>query len=265
MQPLPHTRSCFVCGEANPLGLNLRFETDGRLVRAKFLPRPEHAGFKGVVHGGIIATVLDEIMVWACAAQTRRFSYCAELNVRFLSPMPPGREVLVTGELVTNRKGRLYEATAAVCDAAGLKFAQATGKYRPMQATDGTRLATDFVGGEGWLLNVSLPAQSSLHFEVNPQPLQGAGFEETELGEIPFVFDMGANHVRTGGRKIPLQTQDFKVGAFAVLQFFLFRFERGLGVIAGFAGGLHTLKTGLGEFDGIVNRDHDVLFELLDI
>ena len=59
MQALPHTRSCFVCGEANPLGLNLRFETDGRIVHTKFRPRPEHAGFRGVVHGGLIATVLD--------------------------------------------------------------------------------------------------------------------------------------------------------------------------------------------------------------
>src|SRR5215475_13925053 len=87
MQALPHTRSCFVCGEANPLGLKMRFETDGKIVHAKFSPRPEHIGFKGVVHGGLIATVLDEIMVWACAVQTKRFAFCAEMNVRFLNPM----------------------------------------------------------------------------------------------------------------------------------------------------------------------------------
>ena len=69
MKPLPHTYSCFVCGESNAAGLKLRFETDGRIVRTRFHPRPEHAGFKGVVHGGIIATVLDEVMVWACAVQ----------------------------------------------------------------------------------------------------------------------------------------------------------------------------------------------------
>ena len=157
MQPLPHTRSCFVCGEANPLGLNLRFETDGHLVRAKFLPRPEHAGFKGVVHGGIISTVLDEIMVWACAAQTRRFAFCAELNVRFLRPMPPGGEVLVSGELVANRKGRIFEAKATAGDTNGMEFANATGKYLPMKTADLSQMATDFVGGEGWLRNAIQP------------------------------------------------------------------------------------------------------------
>src|ERR1041385_3913787 len=63
MKILPHTRSCFVCGEANPAGLRLRFETDGQVVTARFTPRPEHIGFKQVVHGGIVATLLDEIMV----------------------------------------------------------------------------------------------------------------------------------------------------------------------------------------------------------
>ena len=56
MKLLPHTRSCFVCGEANPAGLKLRFETDGRLVQTCFVPRPEHVGFRQTVHGGLVAT-----------------------------------------------------------------------------------------------------------------------------------------------------------------------------------------------------------------
>ena len=158
MQPLPHTRSCFVCGEANPLGLNLRFETDGRLVRAKFLPRPEHTGFKGVVHGGIIATVLDEIMFWACAVQTRRITICAELSVRFVSSMPPRGEFILTGELVADRKGRIYETKAAVSDANGLEFAKATGKYVPVKNADVSQLAADLVGDVNWFRPPASPA-----------------------------------------------------------------------------------------------------------
>ena len=158
MQPLPHTRSCFVCGEANPLGLNLRFETDGRLVRAKFAPRPEHNGFKGVVHGGLITTVLDEIMFWACAAQTRQLAFCAELNVRFLSPMPPGKEFVVIGELVANRKDRLFEAKAAMHDADGVSFATATGKYLPMKNADLSAMAGDLVGRTDWFRHPVPPA-----------------------------------------------------------------------------------------------------------
>jgi acyl-coenzyme A thioesterase PaaI-like protein len=157
MQALPHTRSCFVCGEANPLGLNLRFETDGRRVRAKFFPLPEHNGFKGVVHGGLIATVLDEIMFWACAVQTRRLSFCAELNVRFLSPMPPDGEFVVTGEMVADRKGRVYEAKAAVQDAGEVTFATATGKYLPIKNADVSEMAADLVGRPDWFRHPAPP------------------------------------------------------------------------------------------------------------
>src|SRR5437762_54292 len=78
MQTLPTTKGCFVCGQQNPLGLKLRLETDGTSVQAQFTPEVVHVGFKGIVHGGIISTLLDELMVWACAVQTRRFAFCAE-------------------------------------------------------------------------------------------------------------------------------------------------------------------------------------------
>src|SRR4051812_23994990 len=119
MKELPHTRSCFVCGESNPAGLNLRFETDGKIIQARFVPRSEHVGFKTTVHGGLIATILDETMVWACAVQTKRFAFCAELNVRFLNPLRPGQQTLLVGELVADRK-RLFQAKAEVRDSSGL-------------------------------------------------------------------------------------------------------------------------------------------------
>jgi len=152
MKELPHTHSCFVCGESNPLGLNLRFETDGRIVQARFCPRPEHIGFKNVVHGGLIATVLDEIMVWACTVQTRKFAFCAELNVRFLNPLLPGEDVIVTGELTANRKNRIFEAKSAARNASGQTLAEATGKYLPLKPADETQMVAEFVGDASWVL-----------------------------------------------------------------------------------------------------------------
>jgi len=151
MKELPHTHSCFVCGDANPLGLKLRFETDGRVVRTHFRPCAEHVGFKGVVHGGITATVLDEIMVWACAVATRQFAYCAELNVRYLQPLAPDEATLVTGELVANRKGRIFDAKGCLQNAGGQIIAEATGKYLPIKTADLSQLVTDFVGDATWL------------------------------------------------------------------------------------------------------------------
>jgi acyl-coenzyme A thioesterase PaaI-like protein len=151
MRELPHTHSCFVCGESNPLGLKLRFETDGHLVRARFVPRPEHVGFKQTVHGGLVATVLDEIMVWACAVQTKRFGYCAELNVRYVSPLRPQEPAVATAELVANRRDRIYEAKAELHTGAGQLLASAAGKYLPIKELSAAEMATDFVGDASWV------------------------------------------------------------------------------------------------------------------
>ena len=153
MKTLPHTHSCFVCGESNPVGLKLRFETDGRLVQTRFTPLPHHVGFKQTIHGGLIATLLDEIMVWACAVQTRRFAYCAELNVRFASPLRPGEEVLATAELVSNRRDKIYEARGELRDGSDRVLASATGKYLPLKQAEIPAMLADFVGNASGLFD----------------------------------------------------------------------------------------------------------------
>ena len=81
---LPHTAGCLVCGRDNPHGLRLDLHVDPEtgIVRIEFAPRREHIGFEGVVHGGVLATVLDEAMVWAATWAARRFCVCAELTTR---------------------------------------------------------------------------------------------------------------------------------------------------------------------------------------
>ena len=153
MKVLPHTRSCFVCGEANASGLKLRFKTDGRIVTTRFTPGPEHIGFQGVVHGGILATLLDEMMVWACAIRTQRFAFCVELNVRFLNPARPGDEILATAELTADRRGKIFAAQAGLRNAKGEALATATGKYWPIKEAELAAMAEDFVDDPRWVLD----------------------------------------------------------------------------------------------------------------
>src|SRR5262245_50445488 len=83
MQSLPRSRSCFCCGKDNPLGFGFELQSDGRVVEARLKFRREHVGFRQVVHGGLIATVLDEIMAWACGVGANTFAFCAEMSVRY--------------------------------------------------------------------------------------------------------------------------------------------------------------------------------------
>ncbi len=151
MRELPHTHGCYVCGESNPQGLNLRFETDGRVVHSRFTPSAQHIGFRAVTHGGILATVLDEIMVWACAVSTKRFAYCAEMSVRFHTPAKPGEELVVTSELTENRRSKILEAKATLTNPAGELVAESTGKYRPIKTDSVGDMLADIIGDVSWL------------------------------------------------------------------------------------------------------------------
>src|SRR5689334_20543990 len=94
---LPHTAGCLVCGRDNPHGLKLDLYVDPETstVRVEFTPRLQHIGFEGVVHGGVIATVLDEAMVWCATWSGRRFCVCAELTTRFRKEAAVGRKLIV--------------------------------------------------------------------------------------------------------------------------------------------------------------------------
>ena len=127
--------------------------TDGRAVHVRFTPRAEHVGFKQVVHGGVLATVLDELMVWACAVQTHRFAFCAELNVRYLHPARPGDLLDGSAELVENRRGRILEAKAELRSSNGAVLVSATGKYMPVKGEVTAELLSDVVADpDAWRL-----------------------------------------------------------------------------------------------------------------
>ena len=134
MLELPHTRGCLVCGQANPHGLKLHLHVDPAtgIVSTEFTPRVEHIGFDGIVHGGILATVLDEAMVWAATWSGKRFCVCGELSVRFRQSAEVGQKVIVTARVEVARS-KLITTTSEVL-AGDVILATATGKYVPLPA-----------------------------------------------------------------------------------------------------------------------------------
>lgn len=144
MQILPHTFGCFVCGLRNPHGLKLDLMSDSRIVECRFQFRIEHCGFHGTVHGGLVATVLDEAMAWVTGINGRRFAYCAELTTRFLAPAGPGVDLIARAEVVENKRGRLYFTKSELRADGGLLLAEATGKYLPIPAAIHESMFADF-------------------------------------------------------------------------------------------------------------------------
>ena len=96
-------KHCFVCGPDNPQGLQVEFRLEGDVCRAEFIPAAEHCGFSGVTHGGIIFSLLDDVMANWLYLQGER-AYTAKCELRFREPAPTGEKLLLEGELV-KRKG----------------------------------------------------------------------------------------------------------------------------------------------------------------
>jgi acyl-coenzyme A thioesterase PaaI-like protein len=118
---------CFACGPENPVGLHLTFHDEGEESVTTFVPARAHQGYKGIVHGGLIATVLDEVMVrhvW----QRYGPSATARLDVRYRHPAPTETPIEVRGWITAIRRGgRAFETAAVARLADGTVLAEATG------------------------------------------------------------------------------------------------------------------------------------------
>lgn len=116
---------CFACGKENPRGLKMDIEIDSEGARCEYLVPAELQGWQGFAHGGIISTLLDEIMVWAAAGRDAD-AVTAEMRVRFKNPLPTNHAVKVEGRITGERK-RLIIAQAKAFDSNKV-YAEATGK-----------------------------------------------------------------------------------------------------------------------------------------
>ncbi len=101
--------SCFGCGQLNEHGLRLELhpDPDGYGVYASFVPPARAEGYTGMVHGGIITTVLDEVMAWSLARHGI-WAVTGSLTTRYRQPVPLGEPTTATGYLVRDR-GRAIE------------------------------------------------------------------------------------------------------------------------------------------------------------
>lgn len=89
---------CFGCGQDNPIGLKLKFMEEGDEFWAEYMPREVYQGYPGILHGGIISTLLDEVMVNQMLYRGIS-TVTVELNVRFKKPVPIGRKLRVTSRI----------------------------------------------------------------------------------------------------------------------------------------------------------------------
>jgi acyl-coenzyme A thioesterase PaaI-like protein len=116
----PNSLHCFICGMENPVGLHLHiYETGPGEVESTYLAPAQFQGYPGVLHGGIVGAIIDEISGrthMGSDPQNPRFMVTAKMEIKYRRKVPIGRKLKIKGR-AGKSKGRLAEAWAGIYDA----------------------------------------------------------------------------------------------------------------------------------------------------
>ena len=125
-QPLEDDLFCFICGEKNPIGLHIPFKLQGGKVHAEFVPSKVLQGYKNIIHGGILAAILDEAMVKSAILQNIP-AVTAEITIRFKNPLHIEEKILIEGHVDVIRR-KIIEASSLIKKTDNTIIAEANAK-----------------------------------------------------------------------------------------------------------------------------------------
>lgn len=114
---------CLACGTGNPQGFRLRFHPDDTGVTAETVCRAEWVSWRGLIHGGVLSTLMDEAMGWA-VAQDGWTGLTGRLSVRLLRPVAPGQRLVVHAWVASYRR-HVAKACAELLTPGGIRVAGA--------------------------------------------------------------------------------------------------------------------------------------------
>ena len=124
----PNDGGCFGCSPTHPSGLNLRFRRRGERVLSRYTIADRFHGAPGVAHGGIVATILDEVSCAAVHLVTDRWVTTGELTVRYERPCPVEQPLDVVAAIIDRTHAR-YWVVEAELHRLGERVARSTGKF----------------------------------------------------------------------------------------------------------------------------------------
>ncbi len=146
-----NSRHCFICGLDNPIGLKTEFfETEDGELAAVFTPSEDYQSYPGILHGGISASVLDELIGRAINIEyPDKFAVTVELNLKYKKPVPYGKKLIAKAHITKDNR-RIYEGEGAIYNEKGEVCVAATGRY---MVVPNERLSKDFDLEKDWFVN----------------------------------------------------------------------------------------------------------------
>ena len=141
-------QQCFACGPKNPYGLKMVFRLEEHSIVSDFQPLKEHQGFPGVIHGGIVATVLDEALNrTSMLTEHPTWTMTGRLKVRYRRYVPAGPLLRVRAELGKQR-GRMVQAMGklTLAEDESVVFAEAQGTFMALSQETLDSVLKDYPG-----------------------------------------------------------------------------------------------------------------------
>lgn len=127
--PTRLSHHCFGCGSANPHGLRMIFYTDEKSVFSE-VAIPEHmVGWKNFAHGGILSTILDEVMGWSAIYLLKSLVLTKSISVEFLRPVSVGMTLRAEGRVSKIRNEREVVMEGRLLNSNGIVHVRSTGVF----------------------------------------------------------------------------------------------------------------------------------------
>jgi uncharacterized protein (TIGR00369 family) len=142
----PH--HCFACGELNENGLHLQLNLEPGLCWTELELSRRFEGWEGLIHGGILCTIMDEVMAWSLVSEDN-WGVTARMSVDFRKPVIVGQRIRAEGRMTESRR-RIHTTSARILDAeTGTELATAEATYVAASDSRKRELKERYGVGEG--------------------------------------------------------------------------------------------------------------------
>ena len=130
---------CFACSPHNEHGLKLSFTHTPGYCFTRYKIPPEYCGFETMAHGGIIATLLDEVSGWTIMTNLFKFAFTVEANIKYLKPVPVNTEIIIVGHIISEQAQNII-MKASIILPSGLILAEMDSKWFAPNKAQATKI-----------------------------------------------------------------------------------------------------------------------------
>lgn len=132
LEKLEGSQGCFVCDKtgtnSRSLGVTLYWDEDLKRTVIPFAPDSSWCGYEGIVHGGILTALCDDVMAWSARKASGEWSVTANISVRFLRPVESGKNYTASGS-ASKVEGRKIHTEAKILNEEGKTCADAKATF----------------------------------------------------------------------------------------------------------------------------------------